>query len=173
MKAIKIALTILLIGVTLQGCSSTKQAKIPTEIISMVTSSGRIRIEMKGKEWQKIESIGSADISIKDKAALEQSMVVATLRAKANLIEFLDNDIKSFKKSKTTLESLVTDDNADKATKIATATMEEIVSRASHILKGAQVTDRVVSSDQDYVSVTIAITRKNVEAVEAILKSFQ
>lgn len=167
-------ITIISLLLITQACSHTPPKEIPTEIVKFVESSGKVEIEVKGKEWQKIKVKGSAATPAKNKVALEQAMNIATLRAKANLVEFLEDDIKSTKATNTFTKSLIKEgETPENASEITTGVTEEIISSSKGIIKGAYVTDRSVSSGQDYVSVTITVDRKTVDVSKAISKSFK
>lgn len=159
----------------LASCSSTKNPKeIPTEIVKIVESSGKIELEIKGDQWQKIKAKGSAAVPVKDKAGIEQAMNIATLRAKASLIEFLDNQVKSDKATNTkTVAYTKEGDKEEVSNEVETTVSEDIASSAKSIVKGAYIIDRTVSSDQTYVSVVLLVDRKVVEISKEIQKSFK
>jgi len=165
---------IIFVFLALQACSHSSKGELSTDVIRFVESSGKIEIEIKGGEWQKIKSKGSANILSKDKSAIEQAMNVATLRAKANLVEFMNNDIKSSKTSDTALTSLKKDgDDKSNMTEISSTVLEKITAESRGIIKGAYVIERTVSEDQDYVSVIVLVDRKIVEASKGITKSLR
>ena len=144
----------------MQACSQTK-SDISTNVVKFVESSGKIEIEFKGKEWQTIKSSGSASLLINDNNGLEQAMNVATMRAKANLIEFLNNEITSTKSTTTLVKSLIKEESdKTKAAEIASDVSEKIVSEARGSIKGAYLIERRVSAERDYVMVTILLDRK-------------
>ena len=167
------ALTIITFLLLTQACSHVDPKELPTNVIKFVEASGRVEIEIKGKEWQKLTSKGSAALTSKNKVAIEQAMNVATLRAKAGLVEFLNEDIKSNKATGTISKSLNKEGLAEEASNdVASNVSEDIISEARHILKGAYVVDRSVAPDQDYVSVTVVVDRKMIEVSKSISKSF-
>ena len=155
---------LIFIMLLLQACSQTK-SDVSTSVVKFTESSGKIEIEFKGKEWKTIQSSGSASLLINDDNGLEQAMSVATMRAKANLIEFLNNEITSSKSTTTLLKSLIKEEtNKTKASEIVSDVSEKIVSEARGSIKGAYVIERKVSPERDYVMVTILLDKKILEA---------
>jgi hypothetical protein len=173
MKTFNTIITLTLLSLT-QACSHTDPKELPTNIVQFVEASGKIEIEFKGKEWQKLTSKGSASLFSKNKVAVEQAMNVATLRAKASLVEFLDQDVKSSRATSTITKALNKDGGLaeEENSEIASSISEDISSDSRHILKGAYVVDRSVAPDQDYVSVTVVVERRMIEASKSISNSF-
>lgn len=166
-------LTTLAVLLTLQACSHNSKNDVSTDVIKFVESSGKIEIEVKGDQWQRIKSKGSAAVVMKDELALEQAMYVATLRAKANLVEFLEDDIKSAKATDSITKALRKEDETNSSSaEAATTVTEAITSEARSIIKGAYVIDRTVSANKNYVSVTIVVDRKMVTVSKQISKFF-
>jgi len=127
----------------------------------------------------------------------EQGSWVRIMRAKRNLVEFLSNDVKSQKAvsnisdvflkdivkedSTNSLRSLSADEegtgnasqqnsneNRNRANKVATNVREQIVDNANAILRGAYVSKRNIDPATNQVSVEISISRKTITAAQQI-----
>lgn len=148
---------------------STNNSPIKSQTVEFVQSSGKIEVEFKGGEWNKIQASGTAAILVDHNSDIEQAMNVATLRAKASLVEFLNENVKS---SRSTRNVTTATNGDEKSAIIDSQAMESIISEASHILKGVVITERKVSENKDYVMVKIMADRKYVNASKNISKTF-
>ena len=151
MKTLKTLIILLIIS----GCTSSKnEDNIKDSTIKFVESAGKIELKMdRHGNWIEIKSSGSASLLLDDENALEQAMNVATLRAKANLIEFLETDVRSYKTTDTIIAAGVNKE-------IASNVSEKITSESKGILKGVNVVERKVSENKNYVFVTISSDKK-------------
>lgn len=143
----------------LSSCSSISQSakNISNQTIIFAESSGKIELKINKKgQWESIESTGSAALNAENEHEIEQAMIKATLRAKANLAEFIENDIKSSKSSSTS--SNLTKEESDK-NKLISDVNEVIKSESSIILVGVYVVERKVSDNSKYVYVKIRSDR--------------
>lgn len=155
-------LLIALIILSTQACKSAH--KIPNTVLKFVESSGKVEVEINRKgEWVKIKSTGAAQI-ISSKT-LEETMTVATLRAKANLIEFLENEIRSSRSTESVVDS---DSKKGVDPEIVSKISEKIYSDASGSLRGAYVSERKISKSQNYAKVTIILDRKIIKSIKMI-----
>jgi IS30 family transposase len=156
----------LLISLHLSSCSqSLIGSNISTQTIYFAESSGKIKMEInKSGQWDSIESIGSAALLADNNHAIEQAFNMATLRSKANLAEFVNNEIKS-DKSTDTIISLLEDKES-----VSSEVVESIMSSSRTILKGIYVTERKISDDRKYVYVKIKTDRKTTDAINSFGK---
>ena len=143
MKKIIIALSLSLL---LISCASK-----PEQITKIIEQSGKIEITLKGKKWQTIKSTGSAPILIKDEDGIEQAMNVATLRAKANIVEFLNSEISSNRKTESNLNSSLQDKQ------LTQKVLEIIQLEAKGNIKYSYVIEREVK--EDYVKVVVVVNK--------------
>jgi len=147
--------------------------------------------------WVRIKTSGTSPVEFNHANAREQAFTIATMRAKRNLIEFLSNDVKSQKavsnisdvylkdivKEDTTnsLKSLSADEegtgnsseqksneNRNRANRVATNVREQIVDNANAILRGAYVSARNIDRATNQVSVEVSISRKTIVAAQQI-----
>ncbi len=153
----------------LSSCSTlNKSSVVSSQSIYFAESSGKIKMEIdKSGKWTSIESAGSAALLADDSHAIEQAFNMATMRAKGNLAEFLNNEIKSDKSTETIIsltKELETKDN------LSTKVVENITSNSKIILKGVYVTERKISEDRKYVFVQIKTDKKTVDAINSLIK---
>ena len=161
---LKILITLLLLA----GCSAKKE-NIPSQTIEFVQNSGKVEVEFKHDQWVKIQASGTASILVDHSNDIEQAMNVATLRAKASLIEFLNTGMKSTKSSDNKTLSLI---DGEKSSSISSQIIETIVSESNGILKGVTIVERKISDNKDYVMVTIMVDKRSIEAAKKITGSF-
>lgn len=156
---------LIILALILTSCKSINP--ISTNTVDFAETSGKIKVTIKGDEWQKIESSGMANLLMKDDNAIEQAMNVAALRAKANLIEFLESEVKSSKSSEVITNSLIKESiNKEIASDIASKVNEKIYTESKGIIKGAYVSERKVSNDQKSVMVTIVVDKNIIKALK-------
>lgn len=113
------------------GCASNKptvtqidnplEAKpdIKQQEVTFLEANGLIRLEFDetGAEWLVIESTGTSPVTFNHANSREEALTVASMRARANLVEFLNNGVKSEKfvenVSKSVLNDNLTNGNID------------------------------------------------------------
>jgi hypothetical protein len=134
MKKSIISMAILAIFVT--GCASNKApepvVKVENKLeqkpdikkaeAEFLEASGTVQLQFSEEgEWLVIKTSGTAPINFNHAQGREDAFVLATMRAKRNLIEFLNNDIKSGKAhesiTKTALKDIVTNKNIENKSK--------------------------------------------------------
>jgi hypothetical protein len=99
---------------------------------------------------------------------------VATMRAKRNIVEFINQDLKSNKTTDTITKALAKNVSSDdenskqRAANIATEITEKISVQADGILKGVYVVERKVSSDKRYVVVTVQVDQRSMKAARQV-----
>lgn len=159
-------ITLVLISV-IASCSANKGLnEVSNQVISFAESSGKIEMEVDKKgEWVYIQSLGSSPLLSDDNHAIEQAFNAATMRAKANLSEFLTNEIKSDKSTSTTIGLKK---EAEEQRKLDSEVVEKISSNSKSILKGVYVTERKISDDRTYVIVKIKTDKKTLKAINSI-----
>jgi hypothetical protein len=92
---------------------------IKEQEVAFLQDNGKITLEFDetGAQWLVIESTGTSPINFNHANSREEAMLVASMRARANLVEFLNNSVKTEKfvenVSKTILNDNVTNGNID------------------------------------------------------------
>ena len=189
-------LVVLLLSAGLGACSSNAQRPAKKVYPSASTSSsqasdnleaviGGIRLTFDAEgNWLRITSLGSAELTDDSPACKESAFMIASMRAKRALAEFLNNDLKS----KQSLERIVrtyrrfihdsdsqeTDSSADEAEgegdkhlrtgrerqahRQASVLTERISSNSAAILRGVLLNQQHVQGDQLVVELTISRT---------------
>jgi hypothetical protein len=163
MKKIIIAAMIL----TLSACSTTKPTgEVTEEGVKLAKNFGKVEVSFSTfGDWQSIKSSASATVPIEHDAGIEQAMNVATMRAKRNIVEFIQSDLKSKKTTESFTDALVDHNvNKDKAAKLSTKISESIVEESAGILRGAYINDRKISDDGKNVTVSIIVDKRSLES---------
>jgi hypothetical protein len=163
--------------VALSACSTTKVAldAPSSEVVKFTQDFGKVEITFNDKgEWESLKSSATSAVPIGVDAGLEQGMNVALMRAKRNIAEFINQDLKS----KTTTDAITKslsknvseDDTASKqrAANIAEEITEKISVESNGILKGVYVLERKVSSDTKYVVVTVQVDKRSMNAAKQL-----
>jgi len=115
------------------GCSMLEQKETVTVIenpleaapeikeqeVTFLEDSGKITLEFdeNGAEWLTIESTATSPVNFNHANSREEAFLVASMRARANLVEFLNNSVKTEKfvenVSKTILNDVVKNGSSD------------------------------------------------------------
>jgi hypothetical protein len=214
----KSALAMALVAVFTVGCATKGSPPTPVKVENKLELKPDIKkaeaefLEMSGTlqlqfseegDWVVIKSSGTAPINFNHPQGREDAFMLATMRAKRTLIEFLTNDVKSGKVAenvtKTAMRDMVTNKNTEdrrrdskkendslfgsdndttggmyseedrqRASKIAQSVTETISDNSQFILKGAYVANRVVDRDTNMVSVTLLVSKKSMNVASQI-----
>ena len=168
-------LAVAVIALILSACSSTKPAgQVTQEGAKLAQNFGKVEVEFSmWGDWKAIKSTASANVPIEHDAGIEQAMNLATLRAKRNIVEFIQSDLKSKKTADAFTDALI-DQNVskDRATKLSQKITESIVEESSGILKGAYVDDRRITDDGKNVTVVIIVDKKSLESSSKLKSMF-
>jgi hypothetical protein len=106
-------------------------------------------------------------------------MNVATMRAKRNIVEFINQDLKSTKTTDTITKALAKNVSSDdenskqRASNIASEITEKISVQSDGILKGVYVVERKLSSDKRYVVVTVQVDQRSMKAARQVRLAMQ
>ena len=178
------AFGILMAAILMSGCTSSQ--KNPDS-----ESAGLVGNPI---EADFLEKNGPVKLAFDAAEGREVAFKVATMRAKRNLVEFIQNDLQSrksvqtisnaFLKSIGQIENSYGDDPESedgerggsqttrelrqKANKLAMTVRERIDDNAQMIIKGVHISDRKVSARAGHVSVTVRVSRHSIKAADAI-----
>ena len=131
MKKGIISMAVLALFVT--GCASNKQAPAPVAKVEnklelkpdirkaeaeFLEAAGTVQLQFSEEgDWLLIKTSGTAPINFNHAQGREDAFLLATMRAKRNLVEFLNNDIKSGKAvenvTKTVLKDIVSSNGSE------------------------------------------------------------
>ena len=171
------------IALALSACSTTNKKvdldPVSNETTKYVQDFGKVEVTFTDDgQWTQLKSSATSAVPIQEDLGLEQAMNVATMRAKRNIVEFINSDLKSSKTTDTITKALAKnvseDDTATKqrAANIATDITEKIAVEANGILKGVYVIERKVSSDKRSVVVVVQVDKRSVRAAQQLRASF-
>lgn len=199
-------LTILITALALLGCATgssspnpdfpakAEKASSPQAESVFLESSGTLNLVFDTDgNWQKIVAKGSADLSGDSPTARESALMIATMRAKRTVAEFLNNDVKSSKtleRIAKTYSSAFSAETADsdpqedseasiepdsgerntaqekRAQRLASKLVEHIRDNSAAIIKGAYVSHR--SLENERVIVELTATRESIGAAKLV-----
>jgi hypothetical protein len=100
------------------------------------------------------------------------------MRAKRNIVEFIQTDLQSKKTTDTITKALakdVSDDDVSskqRAANIATEIQEKISVESNGIIRGVYVVDRKVSSDGKNVVVIVQVDQRSLRAAKQVKAAF-
>jgi PBP1b-binding outer membrane lipoprotein LpoB len=164
-------IAVAVIALALSACSTTKPTGEVTEDgVKLAKNFGKVEVSFSTfGEWKSIKSSASATVPIEHDAGIEQAMNLATMRAKRNIVEFIQSDLKSKKTTDSMTDALVDHNvNKDKAAKLSTKITESIVEESAGIVRGAYIDDRRISDDGKNVTVTIIVDKRSLESSSKI-----
>jgi hypothetical protein len=176
---------IAVIAATLTACGTTRHNTIDDEPAfsgaaqQYTQDFGKVEVTFDDKgNWISIKSSATSNVPVDVDAGLEQGMNVAVMRAKRNIVEFINTDLQSQKTTDTLTKSLAKSvaDNDEvskqRAANIAQEITEKIAVNANGILKGVYVTDRKVSPDHRMVAVTVQVDKNSMRAAKQLRAAF-
>lgn len=173
-------LTIAVLALAVSACSTTKlNDDVSSDAIKYTQDFGKVEVTYTDNTWVEIKSTGTSSVPINDDAGLEQAMNIATMRAKRNIVEFIQTDLKSGKSVDVMTNSLAKEVSEDdqkskqKAANIATKVSEKIAVEANGILKGVYIADRKVSGDGRTVVVVVKVDKRSMRAASQLRASLQ
>ena len=215
----KSALAMALVAVFTVGCATKGSPPTPTKVenkleqtpdikkaeAEFLEATGTVQLQFsEDGDWLVIKTTGTAPVNFNHPQGREDAFMLATMRAKRNLVEFLTNDVKSGKVAenvtKTAMRDMVTNKNTEdrrrdskkedntslfgsegdttggmyseedrqRASKIAQSVTETISDNSQFILKGAYVAKREVTRENNMVAVTIMVSKKSMNAAASI-----
>lgn len=165
----------------LSACSSMKTVDldpVSKDAVKYTQEFGKVEVTFNDKgEWESLKSTGTSAIPLSDNAALEQAMNVATMRAKRNIVEFIQTDLQSSKSHEAITNALAKDVSSDdaksreRAGNIATKIQEKISVQADGLLKGVYILDRKISSDKTMAVVVVTVDKRSMRAAQNLRAS--
>ena len=164
-KIVKRVLFAGLLVALLAGCS-TFGGKKDEQIVDTKFMGGEMKISYTWSgELKAVESSGTGKVVSNSPGAVDEAYIVATLRARQQLAEFIRLDLDSEKFKRSVFESLQEAENETRQavsnnvkSKITTNVQEDIRQKASVILRGTYVSDKVYDSSTRTVKVTVRFT---------------
>lgn len=150
-----------------------KDVKIVTEFLG-----GTIRMTYTPEgEFESLSSTGHAKVSSTLPGAADEAYIVATLRARKQIVEFMKTEVESEKMTDAVFESLQNATNEGRSTgdskvnsRIAGKVTENIKQKASAILRGTYVADKAFDQQTQTVRVTVNSSFKDVQTAKDLSK---
>lgn len=166
------------IALAVSACSTTKLTDVDpvsNDAVKYTQDFGKVEVTFNDKgDWEVLKSSATSSVPIDVDAGLEQGMNVATMRAKRNIVEFINTDLKSSKTTDTMTNSLAKnvssgdEKSTERAANIATQIQEKIAVQADGLLKGVYVVDRKISSDKRTVVVTVQVDKRSMRTASQL-----
>lgn len=171
------------------GCSSSKPtAHNESEVHQETIGAVHITFDETGN-WIKLVSNGVATTHNHSPQAITEAGKIASMRAKQNIAEFMNNDVRSDKtvevvtrsvkhaasgSDKSARENNFLDNHADSEKtddeiRILTSVVERIRDSSNAILRGIQTTNQTVRDDQ--VEVEVSVSRQSIAASQNLRAS--
>ena len=169
------------LALAVAACSTTKVSNedLTNEGKKFAQDFGKVEITFNDKgEWESIKATATSFVPIENDAGVEQGMNVAAMRAKRNIVEFINTDLKSKKTTDTITNALAANMKEDgaagekKAADLTTKITESITVEANGIVRGAYISDRKLSSDSKNVSVTVVVDKRSMIAANSLKNTF-
>ncbi len=174
---------LLLAVLALSACSSVKlkdESAVSSEAVKFVQDFGKVEVTFTDDgNWTQLKSSATSAVPIDVDAGLEQAMNVATMRAKRNIVEFMNTDLKSTKTADIMTKSLqknvsdADEQSKQNAANIATEITEKIAVEANGILRGVYIVERKVSSDKKNVVVTVQVDKRSMRTANQVRMALQ
>ena len=186
----KNVLIVTVIALFISGCSSNKPPvqNVTPEVHQETIGSVHITFDDTGN-WIKLVSTGVAPTHNQSAQAISEASKIASMRAKQNIAEFMNNDVRSDKtvevvtksvkhassgSDKNAHENNVLDNPADSVKtddeiRILTSVVERIRDSSNAILRGVQTTAQTVTNDQ--VEVEVSVSRQTISASQNLRAS--
>ena len=149
----------------LAGCS-TFGGKKDEQIVDTKFMGGELKVSYTWSgELKAVESSGTGKVVSNSPGAVDEAYIVATLRARQQIAEFMRLDLDTEKFKKSVFDSLQESETESKQpvgnnvkAKIATNVQENIRQKSTAILRGTFVSDKVYDSNTRTVKVTVRFT---------------
>ena len=161
--------------VLLTACSSfDKRIEGPDSVTSEFMG-GEVKITFnKDGKFKSMVATGSARMVSNLPSAQEEAFIIAQMRAKQKLTEFLQNEIDTDNTTSIMSESLQDGQNVAGSdqnqlnAKISRSVQEQIKSSAKTILKGVHVESKKVDTKTNIILVTVGTSEKNIAVAKQV-----
>jgi len=154
----------------LVGCSSMQVAEDELPIKAEFMGGKVVVVYDKEGRLESIESTSTARVVSSLPNAVDESFIVATLKARNQIAEFMNVDVESEKFVDTVFDSLQTAENAstNKNQNIARKVQNNIRQKTTAILKGTFVSKKDFDSSTRTVSVTVSSSEREIAAAKRL-----
>ncbi|MES2585815.1 MAG: hypothetical protein V4536_02740 [Pseudomonadota bacterium] len=180
MKITKQIVLIVLVGISLIGCSTARHELYDNDKkaeAEFIEKNGSLTISFdKDGNWETIKSSATYNIVGNGHTSISDASTIASMRAKQNITEFISNDVRTEKtfNGLTKAYSEQLNDGDDKINKegadVATKLQTQITDSSAAILKGVILVSQQVSGNK--VAVTVQVDRKSLKAARDLRHAF-
>ncbi|MDY7580094.1 hypothetical protein RGU70_17430 [Herbaspirillum sp. RTI4] len=178
----------LIATLTLSACSSApplsavppnvQVASVPSDLLTTgFTRGGLTLVFNKSGQWERITSVSAVTIGSNLIGAADESITVATMKARRQIAEFINTDVKS-KRTLTTISTTIqkaegktggepennSDDESQTSARIAQMVKDSIVQSSRAILTGTMVESEFIDAEKRQAIVTVFVDRKTAAA---------
>ena len=161
--------------VLLSACSSMDKRVEGPESVTAEFMGGDIKVTFnKDGQFESLQAAGTARLTSTLPSAQEEAFIVANMRAKQKLVEFMKNELEGEKFTKTVYNSLQEGQsingqaNNEVNSKIAGEVQENIKSKSKAILQGVYVENKKFDTATNTVRVVVRTGAKDISAAKQV-----
>lgn len=160
--------------VLLSACSTFSKVDGPNSVTAEFIG-GDLKVTFsKDGQFQSLQSSGTARVTSTLPSASEDAFIVATLRAKQQIVEFMKEEVEGDRFTNTLTKSLQDGNDINGQvmneinTKIAKDVQENIRSKSKAILQGVYVESKKFDNSTNTVRVTVKTSAKDVAVAKQV-----
>jgi hypothetical protein len=161
--------------VLLSACSSFDKRVEGPESVTAEFMGGDIKVTFnKEGQFEMLQSAGTARVTSTLPSAQEEAFIVANMRAKQKIVEFMKNELEGEKFANTASDSLQEGQSINGQTnnevnsKIAYQVQENIKSKSKAILQGVYVESKKFDTTTNTVRVVVRTGTKDINAAKQV-----
>jgi hypothetical protein len=162
--------------VMLSACSTLGDKRVEgTESVTAEFMGGDLKVTFnKDGQFELLQSAGTARVTSTLPSAREEAFIVANMRAKQKIVEFMKNELEGDKFSNVAFDSLQNGQsingqaNNEVNSKIAYQVQENIKSKSKAILQGVYVESKKFDSSTNTVRVVVRTGTKDIGAAKQV-----
>jgi hypothetical protein len=170
------SLVIALLVVSLSACSTFGDKRVEgPESVTAEFMGGDLKVKFnKDGQFESLQSAGTAKVTSSLPSATEEAFIVATMRAKQQVVEFMKNELEGDKFTNTATDSLQKSQafsgsaNTEVNSNIAYQVQESIRSKSKAILQGVYVESKKFDNATNTVRVVVKTGTKDIETAKQI-----
>lgn len=171
----KKVLSVLFLAVSLTACSTVKTSPAPTETVEAPFLDGEVVVVFtKDGQFDSMTASATSRVVSSLPTAREEATVVATLRAKQRMVEFMQTEMESERFVTTATKSLQQaqtfggPDSVEVNSQIAQDVQQDIRAKSKAILRGVHTQTAVYDASSKTVKVTVKTGAKEIVAAKQI-----
>ena len=162
--------------VMLSACSTIGDKRVEgPESVTAEFLGGEVKVTFtKDGQFESLQANGAARVTSNLPTAIEEAFILANLRAKQKVVEFMKNEVEGNKLANTVFDSLQKGSsvnglpNAEVNSKISYEVQENIKSKSKAILQGVSVESKKFDTATNTVLVTVRTSSKEIDAARKV-----